>query len=327
MHGGGHDIGVRDRRRVQTRGDQTGEVRHIDPQVRADLIGDLAEGREIQLPRVRRPSGDDHLRSGLPGDLAHLVHIDAVIFLGDAVGVHLVQLAREVQAHTVREVTAVREIQAEQLLARAHQRHQHRGIGLRTRVRLHVRILRPEEFGDAGAGEILDDVDVLAAAVVAAARVALGVLVGEHAALRLQDRARHEVLRGDHLEGVALAGEFAAHRGSDLGIELSEGLGIDRGGRLRHGAESIGRGRSVGQGVLWCVDNRVLIHRNLRARRALGGTESPLAQHPGARCGTSVLPGGYFHLECASRGAPSLSRTRNLRAHASRAHHVRCPEK
>ena len=53
--------------------------------------------------------------------------------------------------------------------------------------------------------QLLDDVDVLAAAVVAPARVALGVLVGQHRALCLHDGERRMVLRGDHLQAVALA--------------------------------------------------------------------------------------------------------------------------
>ncbi|BAW09731.1 hypothetical protein NSERUTF1_6661 [Nocardia seriolae] len=35
---------------------------------------------------------------------------------------------------------------------------------------------------------------------------------------------------------------------------------------------------------------------------------SGIARHPGARCRTSVLPGGCFHLYCASRGPVILSR-------------------
>ena len=50
----------------------------------------------------------------------------------------------------------------------------------------------------------LDLVDELAAAVVALARVALGVLVGQDAADRPQDRGADEVLRGDQLDAVAL---------------------------------------------------------------------------------------------------------------------------
>ncbi len=96
-------------------------------------------------------------------------------------------------------------------------------------MRLHVGELGAEELLGAIAGEILDDVDVFAAAVVAAAGITLGVLVGQDTALRLQHRARHEVLRGDHLEGVALPSQLPVHRRRDLGVELSQGCGVDVG--------------------------------------------------------------------------------------------------
>jgi hypothetical protein len=60
----------------------------------------------------------------------------------------------------------------------------------------------------------LGDVDELAAAVVALARVAFGVLVGEHAALRLEHARAGVVLRGDQLDVVLLA---AALVGDGLG--------------------------------------------------------------------------------------------------------------
>ena len=72
VHGGGDDVGVRHRRRVQARGHEAGEVRHVHPEQRADLVGDRAERGEVELPRVRRPARDDHLRAVLEGEPAHL---------------------------------------------------------------------------------------------------------------------------------------------------------------------------------------------------------------------------------------------------------------
>ncbi len=37
---------------MQACGDQTGEVRHVDPQVGTDLVGDGAEGGEVLVARV-----------------------------------------------------------------------------------------------------------------------------------------------------------------------------------------------------------------------------------------------------------------------------------
>ena len=61
VHGGGDDVRVRHRGRVQARGHQSGEVRHVDPELGADLVGDRAERREVELARVGRPAGDDDL--------------------------------------------------------------------------------------------------------------------------------------------------------------------------------------------------------------------------------------------------------------------------
>jgi hypothetical protein len=61
---------------VQARRDEAGEVRHVDPQQRADLVGDLAEAREVELARVGRPAGDDDLRLVLDGEALDLVHVD-----------------------------------------------------------------------------------------------------------------------------------------------------------------------------------------------------------------------------------------------------------
>ena len=47
--GGGHDVGDADGLRVHAGGDQAGEVRHVDHQLGADLVGDLAERREVEV--------------------------------------------------------------------------------------------------------------------------------------------------------------------------------------------------------------------------------------------------------------------------------------
>ena len=57
-------------------GDQPGEVGHVDHQQRADLVGDLAEAREVELARVGRPAGEQQLRPALARDPRDLVHVD-----------------------------------------------------------------------------------------------------------------------------------------------------------------------------------------------------------------------------------------------------------
>ena len=62
---GRDDVRDGDRIRMQARRDQPGEVRHIDQQVRADLVGDRAEAREVEDPGVGRPARQDQPRPAL----------------------------------------------------------------------------------------------------------------------------------------------------------------------------------------------------------------------------------------------------------------------
>src|SRR5205823_4857209 len=112
---------------------------------------------------------------------------DGLVVFADAVGDDPVELAGEVEVHAVGEVAAV---------GQAHGKHRVAGlqagevgghIGLGAGVRLHVGVGGAEELLDALDGQGLGDVHVLAAAVVALAGVALGVLVGQHAALGGED--------------------------------------------------------------------------------------------------------------------------------------------
>ena len=83
-------------------------------------------------------------------------------------------------------------------------------VGLAAGIRLHVGEAAAEQPHGPLDGERLGDVDELAAAVIAPARIALGVFVGHHRALRLEHGARDDVLGGDQLDLVALPAELLA---------------------------------------------------------------------------------------------------------------------
>jgi hypothetical protein len=155
-------------------------------------------------------------------DACHRVHVDE-----RGLAVHLVrrdveQAPGEVELHPVREMATVGERQAHDRVPRGQQRVEDRGVGLGARVGLDVGVLGAEERLGAIDRELLGDVDPLAAAVVALAGVALGVLVRQHGALRLEHRLGHEVLAGDHLQRALLALELARENLRDLGIHLGE---------------------------------------------------------------------------------------------------------
>ena len=92
----------------------------------------------------------------------------------------------------------------------------------RARVRLHVRVVGAEQRLRAVDRELLDLVDELLALVVALARVALAVLVGQDRAGRLEHRARDVVLRRDQADLVALAPLLGGDELGDLGVDGGE---------------------------------------------------------------------------------------------------------
>ena len=198
-----------------------GDVRH---QERADLVGDRAEGGEVDGAGVGGRAALDQLRAMLAREVAQLVEVDLLPVPAHAVGHDLVELAREVDGAAVGQVAAVVEVHREDRVARAQERLVDRRVRLGARVRLHVRVVCAEELLGALDREGLHLVDHLAAAVVAPAGVALGVLVREHAADRLEDGLGDEVLGGDQLDGERLAAPFEPQQPGDGRIDRVEGL-------------------------------------------------------------------------------------------------------
>jgi hypothetical protein len=72
-------------------------------------------------------------------------------------------------------------------------------------MRLHIGIRAAEQPPCPVDRQLLGDVDEFAAAIVAPPRITLGLLVGEHAALRREHRRTGEVFRRDHLDLPLLA--------------------------------------------------------------------------------------------------------------------------
>ena len=118
------------------------------------------------------------------------------------------------------EVAAVGQRQSHQLVPRSQEGVVGGGVGLRAGVGLHVGVLGPEQLARPVDGELLRDVHEFASAVVAPAGKALGVLVGEDAALAVEHGLGDEVLRGDHLQRALLAFELVAQHARDLGVDL-----------------------------------------------------------------------------------------------------------
>ena len=131
-----------------------------------------------------------------------------LVFLANAVGNDFVGLAGEVELVAVREVAAVRQVHAQDGVAGLQHGRVCCLIRLRARVRLHIGVFGAEEFLGALAREVLDDVGEFAAAVVALARIAFGILVGEDADGGFQHGFGGEVLARDQFQLGILALRF-----------------------------------------------------------------------------------------------------------------------
>src|SRR5262252_6527120 len=95
-------------------------------------------------------------------------------------------------------------------------------------MRLHVGVLRTEQFLRAVAREVLDDVGELAPAVVALGRIALGVLVGEDRAGGFEHGFADKVLGCDQFQAFMLTPGFVVNGGGDLRGDLVERAGDRR---------------------------------------------------------------------------------------------------
>ncbi len=217
VRGGGDEVGHRHRIVVQPGGDQAGVMGHVDEQLGADLAGDLGELAVRNLARIGARAGDDQLRLVLAGQRGHLVEVDAMRVARHAVADEVIEHARDVQLHAVRQMAAVGQVEPQHGVARLHGRQIDGHVGLAAGVGLHVGVLGAEELLRPIAGQILDHVDVLAAAVIPPAGIALGIFVRQHAADGLHDGRAGVVLAGDHLQAVLLAIDFGGDGGQTCG--------------------------------------------------------------------------------------------------------------
>ncbi len=221
MGGGGDDIAVWEGARVEPGGDEAGDVGDVGHEVSAHLTCNLAEGREVDGAGVRTRAAHDEL--GLVGkcELPHGIHVEVAI-VAELVVDRVVQLTGAVHGRAVGEVAAMGEVEAEEGVAGFEQCEEDRAVGLGARVRLDVYAERAafdgEELAGTLAGDVLGNVDELAAPVVAPTGQAFGVLVGERTAHRFENSQRRVVLRCDELEVGALTGDFGDHGGVDFGI-------------------------------------------------------------------------------------------------------------
>ncbi len=102
------------------------------------------------------------------------------------------------------QVTAVGQVHAQDGVSGFEQGEVDRHVGLGAGVGLHVGIVGAEELLGPFDGQALGHVHILAPAVVALVRVALGVLVGQHAALGGHHGPTGDVFRCDEFQVLSV---------------------------------------------------------------------------------------------------------------------------
>jgi len=219
---GGEDVGLAHRTRVNAARDEPRDVGDVGEQHGAHLVGDGAEGVEVDLPGIGGVAALDELRPALLREFADDVEVDALVVPAHAVVDDVVELAREVHRAAVGQVAAVVEIHGKYGVAHVEHGAIDGFVGLGARVGLHVHVVDAEDRLRTLARDVFDLVHHVTAAVVTLARVALGVLVGEDCAGRFQHGVGDEVLRGDQFDGEGLTLRLLANQARDRGVDVFE---------------------------------------------------------------------------------------------------------
>lgn len=114
-------------------------------------------------------------------------------------------------------------------------------------MRLNVGVIGAEQFFCTVDCQLLNHVDVFAAAVVTLAWVAFSVFVGQNRALSFHHRRAGVVFRSDQLNVFFLALSFLLHGGKKVGVELGKcQITAEHGGPQGSGGRKEGHSNSMG---------------------------------------------------------------------------------
>ena len=130
---------------MDPRRDQSRIVSHIHPQFRADFASDFRKLGVIDLSRIGACPGNNQFRFMFASQFCDLVEIDLMILFSNSIWDRLIELTGKVQMHSVSQMTTHRQIHRQERVARLQHGLVNGHIGLRTRMRLDVHMLRPEK--------------------------------------------------------------------------------------------------------------------------------------------------------------------------------------
>ena len=200
-------------------------MRHIENVDRPNFVCNLPHPRKIPQPWIRARSADNRLRLFPQRNRLEFVVVDHLGIPPNRVERGAIKLAAETELVAVCQVTAMRQIQTQNGIARLQHRHVRAGIRLRPGVRLHVRKLCIKNLLRPIARQVLHHIGVLASAVITPSRIPLGIFIGEDRTRSLQHRLGDKVLARNHLQPLVLAKRFVINGGCYFRISLGKGKG------------------------------------------------------------------------------------------------------
>ena len=122
----------------------------------------------------------------------------------------------------VGQMAAVREIHGENFVARFNRREIDSHVRLRAAVRLNVRVLGPENLFRPIDRQLFNSVDIFTTAVPTFSGITFGVLVCEHAALRLHHGGTGEIFRCNQFDIFTLPFFLRGNRVENFGIDSAQ---------------------------------------------------------------------------------------------------------
>ena len=155
-------------------------------------------------------------------DAVDLVVVDHFGLIVEGVGDLMEVLAGDVDRAAVGQVATVGKVHAHEGVAGLEHSLERGQVGGSAGVGLDVGMLSAEQLAGALTGDLFGLVDAVAAAVVALAGIALGVLVGQARAHSHHDSRGDDVFGGDQLDVALLAVILLLNSGADFGVILGQ---------------------------------------------------------------------------------------------------------
>ena len=214
----GDRMSIWQRTGMRTAGNKAGNMCHIDQQIGTHTVSNFAETGKIDDARIGRTARNDEFRLMLFCQSLNLVKINAMVIAAHTILHGIKPFAGLVWSRTMGQVSAGGEAHAQDRITGFDERLKHRLIGLRPGIGLHIGIGAIVKFTNTLDGKLFGHINMFATAIITPTGIALGIFIGQHRALHLHHRLGNNIFRGNQLNLVFLARQFAAQNAGNIRI-------------------------------------------------------------------------------------------------------------